>query len=299
MVHGSIRKPSIACVGLSLAGAAALLAMLGASRSGAAAIEQSDHQSAMGEAGRGEVTVSIAPALAGIAVTQAKTSGRPIVIIDPGHGGRDPGAAAVSGRVSEKQLTLILARELRDRLAERGRVRVALTRDGDHYLTLEDRARIARQLGAALFLSLHMDSAPNPDARGGTVYSLSDVASDADAARFARTENARGGFTEPRGSSVQAMLSDLAMRSQMGASAELASRLVRKAGSKVALRPNPHRFATFHVLRQTKTPAILFEAGYISNAEDELLLRSPKHRAAIVAMLAETIEADVASRAYH
>ena len=96
--------------------------------------------------------------------------------------------------------------------------------------------------------------------------------------------------------SVGAMLSDLALRSQMNASAELAARLVRKAGGRVELRPEPHRFATFHVLRRAGTPAVLFEAGYVSNADDELLLRSPAHRAMLVASLADAIEADVASR---
>ena len=281
--------------GLGIAGAAALLLVLGSSRSGAAATDPAG-RALIGEARRGGLTVPIAPAIADVYVSKARSPGRPIVVIDPGHGGRDPGAIAVSGNVSEKQLTLALARELRDRLVERGRVRVALTRDSDRYLTLDDRAGIARRLGAGLFLSLHMDSAPNPLARGASVYSLSDVASDAEAARFARAENASGGSTGPRGDTVQAMLSDLAVRSQMSASAELAARLVRKSGARVTLRPEPHRFATFHVLRQAETPAVLFEAGYISNAEDELLLRSPEHRARIVAALAETIEADVASR---
>jgi len=281
-------------VGLSVAGAVALLFALGASRSGAVPSEGTP-RALIGEARRGGVTVPIAPAFE-VPITRARSPGRPIVVIDPGHGGRDPGAVAVSGTVSEKQLTLILARELRARLADRGRVRVALTREGDRYLTLEERAAIARRLGAGLFLSLHMDSAPNPLARGASVYSLSDVASDAEAARFARAENASGGFESAPANSVQAMLSDLAVRSQMTASADLAARLVRKSGSRVALRPEPHRFATFHVLRRAETPAVLFEAGYISNADDELMLRDPKYRAAIVAALAEAIEADVAWR---
>ena len=92
------------------------------------------------------------------------------------------------------------------------------------------------------------------------------------------------------------MLSDLALRSQMSASAELASRLVRKSAARVEMRAEPHRFATFHVLRRSEAPAVLFEAGYVSNVDDELLLRSPKHRAAIVTSLAETIETDVATR---
>uniref|UniRef100_UPI00182ADFD5 N-acetylmuramoyl-L-alanine amidase family protein n=1 Tax=Sphingomonas sp. TaxID=28214 RepID=UPI00182ADFD5 len=252
------------------------------------------HRAEIGEARRGSVTVKIAPAV-DVLVSGGKAAGRPIVVIDPGHGGRDPGAISVSGAVAEKQLTLALARELRDRLVERGRVRVALTRDSDRYLTLEERAGVARGLGASLFLSLHMDSAPNPLARGASVYSLSDVASDPEAARFAAAQNA-GGVAGAADGSVRSMLSDLALRSLMSASADLASRLVRKSSSRVEMRPEPHRFATFHVLRRAEAPAVLFEAGYVSNADDELLLRSPEHRAQLVAGLAETIEADVAAR---
>ena len=284
----------LAGAGLASAGAAAALIMLGAGSSGAAAGSAANH-ALIGEARRGSVTVKIAPAL-DVVVSGAKAAGRPIVVIDPGHGGRDPGAVSVSGAVAEKHLTLALARELRDRLVERGRVRVALTRDDDRYLTLEERAGVARGLGASLFLSLHMDSAPNPLARGASVYSLSDVASDAEAARFAAAENAGVGVGIADGS-VRSMLSDLALRSLMTESADLASRLVRKSAARVEMRPEPHRFATFHVLRRAQAPAVLFEAGYVSNAEDELLLRSPEHRAALVAGLAETIEADVASRA--
>ncbi|HZB68931.1 MAG TPA: N-acetylmuramoyl-L-alanine amidase [Sphingomicrobium sp.] len=267
--------------------------MLGAGRGGAAASEGT-HRAEIGEARRSSVTVRIAPAV-DVVVSGGRAAGRPIVVIDPGHGGRDPGAVSVSGAVAEKQLTLALARELRDRLVERGRVRVALTRDSDRYLSLEERAGVARGLGASLFLSLHMDSAPNPLARGASVYSLSDVASDAEAARFAAAENA-GGVAGAADGSVRSMLSDLALRSLMSASADLAARLVRKSAARVEMRPEPHRFATFHVLRRAEAPAVLFEAGYVSNADDELLLRSPEHRAALVAGLAETIEADVAAR---
>ena len=221
--------------------------------------------------------------------------GRPIVVIDPGHGGRDPGATSVSGQVSEKDLTLALARELRDDLVKRGRVRVALTRDGDRYLTLDERAAVARRLDASLFVSLHMDSAPNPLARGATIYSLSDVASDAEAARLAASEN-RGAEADAGGGSVQAMLSDLAMQEQMSASADLAARMVGKSAGRFELRPNPHRFASFHVLRRAEAPAVLFEGGYISNADDEVLLRSPEERAKIALALAQAIETDVAAR---
>ena len=294
MAKGSTIRREIAGAGLTIAAAATALLVLVASRGGAAA-SVSATAAQIGEARRGAVTVQIAPAMPGVVVSVAKAAGRPIVVIDPGHGGRDPGAVAVSGTVAEKDLTLALARELRDRLVERGRVRVALTRDSDTYLTLDQRAGVARGLGASLFLSLHMDSAPNPLARGASVYSLSDVASDAEAASLARAQNADGLVGAANGS-VRSMLSDLALRSQMSASAELASRLVRKSGWRIALRPEPHRFATFHVLRRAEAPAVLFEAGYVSNDDDEALLRSPEHRAAIVASLVDTIEADVAAR---
>ncbi len=139
------------------------------------------------------LTVKLSPAVTDKVEGGPNSAGRPIVVIDAGHGGRDPGAVSVSGEVNEKQLTLELARALSDELVKRGRVRVALTRDGDDYLTLEDRAAVARRLGASLFLSIHMDSAPNPLARGASVYSLADVRCDADAARFALEENGRSG----------------------------------------------------------------------------------------------------------
>ena len=175
-------------------------------------------------------------------------------------------------------------------------MRVAMTREDDRYLTLEQRAAVARGLDAHLFVSLHTDSAPNPLARGATIYSLSDVASDAEAARFAAKEN-RGSLADANGNgSVSAILGDLAVRSEMSASADFASRLVRKSAGRFELRPEPHRFAAFHVLRRADTPAVLFEAGYISNVDDEELLRSPEHRKEIVLALAQAIEADIAAR---
>jgi N-acetylmuramoyl-L-alanine amidase len=141
-----------------------------------------------------------------------------------------------------------------------------------------------------------MDSAPNPLARGATVYSLSDVASDAEAARLAASQNA-GAQADSATNSVETMLSDLAMQAQMSASADLAARLVNRSAGRFELRPNPHRFAAFHVLRRADAPAVLFEAGYISNADDEVLLRSPEQRSKIALALAQAIETDVAARA--
>jgi N-acetylmuramoyl-L-alanine amidase len=251
-----------------------------------------------GAAAQSSLTVNLPPAATDRIYASPIAKGRPIVVIDAGHGGRDPGATSVSGQVHEKDLTLILAEALRDELVKRGRVRVAMTRDDDRYLTLDDRAAVARRLNAAMFVSIHIDSAANPLARGASVYSLSDVASDAEAAALAARENgsdegAGGGGT------VDAVLADLAMRDQMSASADLAARLVGKAAGRVELRPNPHRFAAFHVLRRADAPAVLFEAGYLSNADDELLLRNPEERAKMVLALAQAIEAEVATRSRH
>jgi N-acetylmuramoyl-L-alanine amidase len=248
-------------------------------------------------AAQSSLTVNLPPPVNDRIYSSPIAKGRPIVVIDAGHGGRDPGATSVSGQVHEKDLTLILAQAVRDELVKRGRVRVAMTRDDDRYLTLDDRAAVARRLNASMFVSIHIDSAANPLARGASVYSLSDVASDAEAAALAARENGNGDGGGGRG--VDAMLADLAMRSQMSASADLASRLVNKAAGRVELRPNPHRFAAFHVLRRADAPAVLFEAGYLSNADDEVLLREPNERAKTVLALAQAIEADVAARSRH
>jgi N-acetylmuramoyl-L-alanine amidase len=258
---------------------------------------QEDRGAMIGEARRGGLTIALQDPVADVRVTAAKAPGRPIVLIDPGHGGTDPGAPGVSGQVTEKQLTLAFARELRDRLAERGRVRVAMTREGDRTLSLEQRAAIARRLGAGLLISIHMDSAPNPLARGATVYSLSDLASDAEAARFARAENAsEGALTSERGDQVRFLLSDLALRDQMADSAALASRLVRSAAPGMLLRPEPHKFAAFLILRRSEVPGVLFEAGYISNADDEALVITPGGRRPIVEALAKAIETELSLR---
>ncbi len=250
-----------------------------------------------GEARRGGLTIALPQAVADVRIREALTPGRPIVLIDPGHGGRDPGATAVSGIVTEKQLTLAMANELADLLEKRGRVRVAQARADDSYLSLDQRAAIARRIGASLFVSLHMDSAPNPLARGATFYSLSDVASSEEAARFANTENRAGdGLSSEAGGSLNSILSDLALRGQMEQSAELARRTVRRAAGRVALRPRPHQFAAFQVLRRADTPALLIEAGYISNVDEEALLVTPEGRAPLVLVLAQAIEADLAAR---
>jgi N-acetylmuramoyl-L-alanine amidase len=257
----------------------------------------SDAIALIGEARTGGLTLVLPDVVADVRVREARFPGRPIVLIDPGHGGRDPGAPGVSGTIREKDLALAMAKELADLLEQRGRVRVALTREDDKYLTLDQRASIARRLQAGLFLSLHMDSAPNPLAKGATVYSLSDIASSAEAARFAQAENrTEEALSSEPDDSVRALLADVALREQMEISAGLAERLLRRAAGRVELRPRPHQFAAFHVLRRAEAPAVLVEAGYISNADDEAMLITREGRAPLVLALAQAVEADLATR---
>lgn len=247
-----------------------------------------------GEARQGGLSLALAPAVADVRITEARAPGRPLVVIDPGHGGHDGGAPGASGDAREKDVTLLIARELRDELARRGRIRIALTRDGDSYLALDDRAAVARRLGASLFLAIHADSAPNPGARGATVYSLSEVASDQDAALLAARQNGEGAVASAPDPSLRALLSDLAARDEMDGSADFALRILRESRGRVLLRPEPHRFAAFRVLRRSGAPAVLFEAGYMSNAEDEAMLLDPLQRGRIVTALARAIEAQAA-----
>ena len=247
-----------------------------------------------GAASQASLTVNLPPAATDRIYSAPQARGRPIVVIDAGHGGRDPGARSVSGESAEKDLTLALARELRDDLVKRGRVRVAMTRDDDRYLTLDDRAAVARRLNAAMFMSLHMDSAPNPLARGASVYSLSDVASDIEAARFAALENAGADIRDSSGS-VEAMLvrpRDARANERFGGS-RCAAR--QKVGGPVRASSQPAPFRRFPRAPPRRRPAVLFEAGYISNADDELLLRSPEHRSQVALALAQAVEADVAA----
>lgn len=284
-IHNEVgRRGALAGAALTLAASGAILfALLGRGSNASA---------------QSSLTVNLPPPATDHIYASPLSKGRPIVVIDAGHGGRDPGATSVSGQVHEKDLTLVIAQALRDELVKRGRVRVAMTREDDRYLTLDQRAAVARRLDAGAFVSIHIDSAANPLARGASVYSLSDVASDAEAAVLAARENNEPAASRA-GDAVDGMLADLVMRSQMSASADLASRLVSKAAGRVELRPNPHRFAAFHVLRRADAPAILFEAGYLSNADDEVLLREPQQRNKMVVALAQAIETDLAARSRH
>lgn len=234
------------------------------------------------------------------ALTDARGDDPPVVVIDAGHGGRDPGARATMAGVDEKDVTLALARAIRDELAASGRVRVALTREDDRFIPLEGRYSIARRLGADLFISLHADAAPSNDtARGATVYTLSEVASDREAALLAQQQNASdsiGGVALSRDSNVNLILVDLAQRESMEASARFAQILHREASPRFRFQDDWHRFAAFIVLKAPDIPSVLFESGYVTNAEDVAYLTSPEGRQQIAAGLRRAIEAHFARR---
>lgn len=228
-------------------------------------------------------------------VIEARGANRPLVVIDAGHGGKDPGAISPITGVAEKHVSLAVARALRDALVRSGRVRVAMTREDDRFIPLPDRVAVARRLRADLFVAVHGDSAPNPLASGATIYTLSEVASDAQAARLAAAENRRDGVSDVdlgvSDPSVRAILADLTQRETMAVSADFAQLLRREAGGRgVAFREQYHRFANFVVLKASDTAAVLLESGYLTNEADMRFLSDPQGRARLGEGVARAIE---------
>ena len=218
---------------------------------------------------------------------------KPLIAIDAGHGGVDPGAIGV-GNVYEKDLTLAAARQLAETLTASGRYRVLLTRDKDVFLKLRQRVEIARKAGADLFISLHADSIANPKHRGASVYTLSENASDKEAAALASKENKAdviaGIDLSDENTLVQSILIDLAQRETMNLSATLAANMVTQLAQSIELQRRTHRFAGFAVLKAPDIPSALFEMGYLSNATDAKLLQSPAHRKKIAEAVMRAID---------
>ncbi len=225
---------------------------------------------------------------------------RPLVVIDAGHGGHDPGAISPHGGLREKDLTLQAARAIRDALLDGGRVRVALTRDRDEFLVLKERYAIARRLGASLFISVHCDSADNPAATGASIYTLSEVASDREAARLAARENKAdilaGVDLGRQSADISSILIDLTQRETMNASAGFARLLGREATGLIPLKPNYHRMASLMVLKAPDLPSILFETGYLSNKADAERLATTEGRRAIARSVQRAVEVHFARR---
>lgn len=225
---------------------------------------------------------------------------RPLVVIDPGHGGHDPGAGIEP--VIEKEVTLALAKALRDELVAGGGVRVALTRSDDRYLLLPERSGIARRLEADLFLSIHADSVENnADAAGASVYVLSERGSSDAAARIAARENRadviNGVSLASTSDAVSAILVDLSQRETLARSGQFARLLLREARGRMKLHDADVQSAAFVVLKTPDMPSVLFESGYISNPAEAARLASPEGRKTFAETSARAIRAYFARRA--
>jgi N-acetylmuramoyl-L-alanine amidase len=198
---------------------------------------------------------------------------RPLVVLDPGHGGIDTGTKAASGE-AEKDIVLDVAQRLRERIEKTGKYRVLMTRSDDTFIPLADRVRIARGAGAALFVSIHADALPRKegDAQGATVYTLSETATDPAAARLAEEENRAdviaGVDLKSEPDDVAGILIDLAQRETKTFSVQFAHKLVSEMKDTARLHKDPVKSAGFRVLRAPDVPSVLVELGYVSNKQD-------------------------------
>ncbi|MGC5795597.1 N-acetylmuramoyl-L-alanine amidase family protein [Sphingomonas sp. NFX23] len=247
-----------------------------------------------------KVSVPVPPKARGIKLPRVQGDDtRPLVVIDAGHGGVDPGAIGPNG-LREKDVTLKVAKAIRDELLASGRVRVALTRNDDRYLILRERYGVARRLKGDLFISIHCDSTGSENATGATAYTLSEVASDKEAARLAARENKAdvisGVNLGEAPADVSSILIDLTQRETMNASATFARLLGREAKPLMPLKANFHRMASLMVLKAPDMPSILFETGYISNPQDAAFLDSEEGRHRIAESVTRAVEVHFARR---
>lgn len=226
------------------------------------------------------------------AVLGPQDKSRPLIVIDAGHGGHDPGAS-VPG-LHEKDLVLGLARALQNELVREGGIRVALTRDGDRFLGLGERYAIARALGADLFLSIHADSSDDADeVAGASIYVLSNEASSQAAARFAARENnadsVNGVRLTGQSEAVSAILVGLSQRRTQSDSAEFARLILREGEGVLRFHPQARRSAALAVLRAPDVPGVLYEAGFITNQREAQRMASAQGQREFAGVLARAI----------
>ena len=223
-----------------------------------------------------------------------KPTEKPLVIIDPGHGGVDPGAIGANG-VYEKHVALALGKELKKQLEASGQYRVKMTREDDRFIKLHNRVKFARRHYGDLFISIHADSLRRSSVRGASVYTLSEKASDAQTAKLAARENKAdliaGIDLDVEDEDVANILMDLAMRDTMNQSKFFANTLVDTFGNQgVRTLERPHRFAGFAVLKAPDIPSVLVEAGFMSNRKEADLLNTSGHRRKIAAALKQGVD---------
>ena len=227
--------------------------------------------------------------------TEKSTDPRPLVVLDPGHGGIDTGTVAPTGEM-EKDIVLDFAKRLRARIERLGKYRVLMTRSDDTYIPLDDRVRIARKAGASLFVSIHADSLPHKEgiAQGATVYTLSNKASDAQAAEVADKENGAdviaGVDLKSEPNDVAGILIDLAQRETKTFSMQFARDVVGDMKGVARLHKEPIKSAGFRVLKAPDVPSVLIELGYVSNREDLKSLMSDAWRDRTADSIAKAID---------
>ena len=223
----------------------------------------------------------------------------PLVMLDPGHGGKDPGAIGVSGTY-EKHVSLAAALELKRLLEAGGQYRVALTRGRDVFIPLDDRVERAQRQNALLFVSMHADALSDHDVRGASVYTLANAASDAQTAALAKRENSADRFAGAaiRGTppDVARILSSLVRRETRVGSHRLARDLVQSLDQDLPMLPNPERHAGFVVLKAADIPSVLVEMGFMSNPRDEAALRRPEHRRMLALAMKRAVDSFFAAR---
>jgi len=222
----------------------------------------------------------------------------PLVVLDPGHGGKDPGAIGVSGTY-EKHIAFAAAGELARQLRASGRYQVYLTRQQDVFIPLEDRVAIAQARGAALFISMHADAVMDHSVQGASVYTLAASASDAQTASLAQRENAADRYGGPAMAGVSPHIADilasLVRHETRAGSAHLQQQIVASFGRGVPLLENPARHAGFAVLKAADIPSVLVEMGFMSNPHDEAALRQKGHRAMVASAIGRAIDGYFAS----
>lgn len=210
---------------------------------------------------------------------------KPLIMIDAGHGGQDPGALGLH-RTFERDVTLNFARALKKQLEASGRYRAALTRDTDTFIMLHERVNIARRAKADILISFHADSNPRPEARGLSLYTVSATASDAEAAALAERENKADIITgidlNTTDADVAEILIDLTQRETMNKSTMLADSIVASLNPKINRLAKTHRYAGFRVLKAPDVPSVLIELGFLSNETDERLLLTADYRDLVV-----------------
>jgi len=226
---------------------------------------------------------------------------RPVIVIDPGHGGPDNGTQAGGSEFMEKNLVLTFGLALRDRIEKSSKYRVVMTRSDDTFVPLDERVRIARSQSASLLVSIHADALPRKegDAQGATIYTLSDKASDAEAERLAEAENrsdAIAGVTMSEEPAVADILIDLAQRETRTFSNRFARVLMGEMKTTVRMHKHPLKSAGFRVLKAPDVPSVLVELGYVSNKGDREHLVSESWRNRTVGAMSQAIDAFLAKR---